>query len=119
VRGLLCDLTKAFDCVNHETLLAKLEFYGINGVVGKLIKSYLTDIYQRTLITDNTSGGVSEWQNVQQGSILGPLLFLVYTNNFPCIINKLSKQILYTDDTSICFKSKSKDIVIALKEILE
>jgi hypothetical protein len=61
VWGLFCDLTKAFDCVNHEVLLAKLEFYSINGVAGKLIKSYLTDRYQRTLINNNSSGGVSEW----------------------------------------------------------
>jgi hypothetical protein len=52
--------------VNQEVLLAKLEFYGTNGVAGKLIKSYLTDRYQRTLINNNSSGGVSEWQKVKQ-----------------------------------------------------
>jgi hypothetical protein len=55
VGGLFCDLTKAFDCVNHEILLAKLEFYGINGMIGKLIKSYLTDRHQRTYIINKTS----------------------------------------------------------------
>jgi hypothetical protein len=67
VGGLFCDLTKAFDCVNHKVFLAKLEFYGINNMAGKLIKSYLTDIYQRTLINSNYTMGPSEWQGVKQG----------------------------------------------------
>jgi hypothetical protein len=83
VGGLFCDLTKAFECVNHEVLFAKLEFYGINGRAGELIKSYLTDRYQITLINNNYSKGVSHWhkveQGVPQGSILGPLFLLLYT----------------------------------------
>jgi hypothetical protein len=65
------DLTKAFDCVNHEILLAKLEFYGINGVTGKLIKSYLSNRHQRTLINNNSSVGVSDWQKVKQSVLQG------------------------------------------------
>jgi hypothetical protein len=61
VGGLFCDLGKAFDSVNHIVLLSKLEFYGINGSVGKLIKSYLNDRYQRTLINSNYCLGVSDW----------------------------------------------------------
>jgi hypothetical protein len=83
VGGLFCDLTKAFDSVNHDILLSKLEFYGINGSIGKLIKSYLNERYQRTLIKNNYSMGISEWQKVKQGipqgSILGPLFFLLLT----------------------------------------
>jgi hypothetical protein len=92
VRELLCDLTKAFDSVTHEVFLAKLEFCGVNNMAGKLIKSYLTDRYQRTLINSNYTKGVSEWQNVKQGvpqgSILGPLIFLIYIHNLPFLINK-------------------------------
>jgi hypothetical protein len=93
-------------------------------VAGKLIKSYLTNRHQRTIINNNTVNSVSEWQKVEQGvpqgSILGPLIFLVYINDLPCIINKVAKPILYADDTSIlCFKSNNNELAIALRGILE
>jgi hypothetical protein len=80
----------------------------------------LTDRYQRTLINSNHIKGVSEWQKVKQGvpqsSIFGPLIFLLYINDLPYIINKSSKPILYADDTSIlCFNSNSAELVTALK----
>jgi hypothetical protein len=65
--------------VNHEVLLAKLEFNGTDNMAGRSIKSYLTDGYQRILINSNYIKSVSEWQKtkqgVPQGSILGPLIF--------------------------------------------
>jgi hypothetical protein len=120
LEGLFCDLTKAFDCVNHEVLVAKLGFYAVNRVARKLIKSYLADRYQRTLINNNSSGGVSEWQKVKQavrhGSILWPLIFLVYINDFLFTINESLKPIFFADDTSmLCSHSNSYDIIITLK----
>jgi hypothetical protein len=83
----------------------------------------LTDKHKKTILNNNTPSGVSKWQEVKQGapqgSILGPLLFLVYINDLPYSINKVSKPILFADDSTIlCYKSKSNELVIALKEIL-
>jgi len=82
VGGLFCDLQKAFDCVNHRKLLEKLKFYGISGTANQLIKSYLTNRLQRVTINDNkhikaTSAWVSIEHGDPQGSVLGPLLFLI------------------------------------------
>ena len=111
VGGIFCDLQKAFDCVNHEILLDKLEFYGIEGKFKTLIKSYLTGRYQRvTLGNLSNSTNSSKWERINcgvpQGSILGPLFFLFYINDLPKIIKKDNKIVLFADDTSILIIDK-------------
>lgn len=108
--GVFCDLSKAFDCVNHEILLRKLDFYGIKGKSLAFLKSYLSDRIQKVDINRVKSPGSLIKMGVPQGSILGPLLFLIYINDLPYLVKTLSEIVLFADDTSLIFKvNRHKD----------
>ena len=102
--GIFCDLSKAFDCVHHETLILKLKHYGVSDIASSLIASYLGNRIQKVVINGVTSQGSPVLMGVPQGSILGPFLFLVYINDLPYMVNNLHDIVLFADDTSLVFK---------------
>ena len=104
--GVFLDLSKAFDTINHTILLHKLEFYGVRGLALNWFKSYLTTRKQYVLYNNVKSRTLDITCGVPQGSILGPLLFLIYVNDIANCLNH-SKVIVFADDTTIFSSSKS------------
>ena len=97
---LLIDFSKAFDMVDHQILLHKLAHYGIRGVALKWLTSYLHNRQQRVHVNNAQSDCQNLIHGIPQGSILGPLLFIIYINDMPNV-QKLAKFILYADDANI------------------
>ena len=103
---LFLDLQKAFDTVQHDILLKKLHHYGIRGIAYKLMSSYLSGRKQYTKIQKDASDFASILWGVPQGSVLGPLLFLIYINDLPNASSELSSW-LFADDTALAMSSKN------------
>lgn len=100
VGAVFLDLAKAFDCVDHAILISKLPYYGLDGKVLLWIQNYLTDRTQRVYLENDQSAWSKVAIGVPQGSILGPLLFTLYINDLPTVINHCDVNI-YADDTEI------------------
>ena len=102
VRSCFLDIAKAFDKVRHEGLIYKMEAMGFTGSILRLLQSFLSNRYQRVTINGQTSDWLPILAGVPQGSILGPLLFLIYINYLPDGLESLAK--LFADDTFLFSK---------------
>ena len=108
--GVFIDLEKAFDTVNHEILLSKLNHYGIRGVANKWFHSYLNNRHQKVSINGESSKMLPITCGVPQGSILGPLLFLIYINDMHLAV-KSSTMYHFADDTNLLYSCKSLKVL--------
>ena len=116
--GIFFDLQKAFDTCDHDILLEKLYYYGIRGLMFDWFKSYLNSRQQYTIVNGVSSSLNVIHCGVPQGSVLGPLLFLVYVNDISAVIenNKLK---LFADDTNLFVFGKTyEELEIKANECL-
>lgn len=113
-RILFLDFKKAFDMVHHEILLMKLKNLGIEGKSFKLFQSYLTDRYQITKIDKYESDPHKIEYGVPQGSVLGPILFLIYVNDLG-EMNLEGKLIMYADDVALVFSGEKNSTLLKMR----
>lgn len=109
--GVFCDISKGFDTISHSILLSKLEKIGIKDVELEWFKNYLYQREQFVEINGSYSNNKPINRGVPQGSILGPILFLIYINDLPNVTELLT--LLFADDSSFLISGKTLSEVIA------
>ena len=108
------DFQKAFDEVPHERLMVKVNAHGIQGDAARWIRNWLAGPRQRVCINQSYSNWAPVTSRVPQGSVLGPLLFLIYINDLDTnIVSKMSK---FADDTNLCKRARNPDDIMKLQE---
>ena len=110
--GVFLDLKKAFDTVNHSMLIRKMFAYGIRGPILKWFESYLADRSQYVTYDGINSDTSFLKCGVPQGSILGPLLFIIFTNDI-FNVSELLFTVLYADDTCVLLGGKDLENIIS------
>ena len=117
VDTIYLDFQKAFDTVPHRRLIGILESYGINGDILTWIKAFLIGRTQVVRVNGSESESAPVLSGIPQGSVLGPLLFVIYINDLPDVIN--SDSLLFADDTKVFRKITSKEDALRLQSDID
>ena len=111
------DILKAFDTVPHRRLLGKIKSFGITGHTLRWVQAFLTDRIQQVHVNEAHSVWANVTSGIPQGSVLGPILFVLYINDLPSTIN--SNVYMFADDTKIFNNIKSPEYQVVLQKDLD
>ena len=118
VDAIYMDFKKAFDTVPHTRLLGKIEAFGIKGNLLRWIRGFLTGRKQQVCVNGTTSETTHVVSGIPQGSVLGPVLFVMYINDLPGCVSKANTVKLFADDTKLFTRSDNVGATEKLQEDL-